>query len=628
MAPRTVTPRTSEPTPETKPHSRPRRRRHCIILSQGLLALFASCGLVQDAAPTPRIGDAAVLDAAADASVPCTATPLYQPYSLEFEGPNASEDSQSPNPFTDVRLTVVFEGPNDERIEVPGFFAGDGHGGSTGNIYRAHFAPRQPGRWRWHASMVTGDGVNIDEAEGTSQRLSNPTGTFCADAPEATTGFYRHGFIAHRGSHYLLHDDGRVWLKTGTNSPENLLAYADFDNTMDLPGGAGTQGLQDGLHRYEPHVGDWHPGDPEWSGGRGHGLIGALNYLAASGVNSIYFLPCNLGGDGRDTHPYIFPGDLLHFDISKLEQWDIAFTHAADLGIALHFVLNETEEGNQQLHDNGTLGRTRRLFYRELVARFAHHPGLFWNIGEESTFGAARHRRFAEHLREIDPYDHPISVHTNIDRDREQYDPLLGDPNFENTSLQLTIDNIGEVTERWRRQSAASGNPWVVMLDEVDPGATDRNTAAMRQKVLWPGFLSGAGGVEWYFGYHSLPLGGDLRTENFRTREALWRQSRIARDMLSELPVASMSPRDDLLRAAGEVFAIEGELYVLYLPHGQGTLVLPEAPARYSLEYLDPRRGTRRHAEAVAASTVNLVSPTEFHGTDGSRDVVAILRRQ
>jgi hypothetical protein len=49
-------------------------------------------------------------------------------------------------------------------------------------------------------------------------------------------------------------------------------------------------------------VKDWKSGDPSWKGGKGKGIIGALNYLAAKGVNSVYFLTYNIdGGDGRDT---------------------------------------------------------------------------------------------------------------------------------------------------------------------------------------------------------------------------------------------------------------------------------------------------------------------------------------
>ena len=68
------------------------------------------------------------------------------------------------------------------------------------------------------------------------------------------------------------------FIKAGTDSPETLLGTADFDGTTahraDVP-----------LKTWAPHVRDWRPGDPTWKGGKGKGLIGALNYLAGRGAN-------------------------------------------------------------------------------------------------------------------------------------------------------------------------------------------------------------------------------------------------------------------------------------------------------------------------------------------------------
>ena len=51
--------------------------------------------------------------------------------------------------------------------------------------------------------------------------------------------------------------------------------------------------------------GDYTDGDPTWQGGKGKRIIGALNYLAAKGVNSISFLPNNVGGDSDDVWPFV-----------------------------------------------------------------------------------------------------------------------------------------------------------------------------------------------------------------------------------------------------------------------------------------------------------------------------------
>ena len=136
------------------------------------------------------------------------------------------------------------------------------------------------------------------------------------------------------------------------------------------------------------------------------------------------------------------------------------------------------------------------------------------------------------------------------------------------------------------------------MLDEIGPagtGVTDMNAPEIREVVLWPALMSGAGGVEWYFGYHALPLGGDMRTEDFRTREEMWLYTRNARRFFEEnLPYWEMEPDDALLRgSSGEVFRKAGEIYAVYLPPGSSGAELDLGPSTGSLDlrWFDPREG-------------------------------------
>ena len=184
------------------------------------------------------------------------------------------------------------------------------------------------------------------------------------------------------GRHYLKFQDGPYWIKGGTDEPENLLAYKGFDGT--LPS-----------HDFAAHVDDWRPGDPDWGNGKGRGLIGALNYLAMRHVNSIYFLTMNIGGDGKDVWPWAgspdrrgsLANDNLHYDISKLGQWEHVFAHAQSKGIVLHFVFNEAEEANKRELDNGELGVERKLYYRELIARFATTRPFNGTSAKSTTLG-------------------------------------------------------------------------------------------------------------------------------------------------------------------------------------------------------------------------------------------------
>jgi Domain of unknown function (DUF5060)/Putative collagen-binding domain of a collagenase len=638
------------------PAALPLRRAPTLCALLLLAGLAAGCGDDSSHTPVPDAAtDGTLPDARTDADIPPDAgTPQceaptgdgqlegslrrWMPLEVRLTGPTAAEDDSGPNPFLDYRLQVSFTAPSGRVYVVPGFFHGDGAGGTTGDVWAARFNPDEEGDWSYTVQFRSGTevAVDLDSSAGTAETPDGQSGTFCIEAPgPGATGFYARGRLEYVNAHYLQTQDGSWWIKGGADSPENFLGYVGFDNTVDQPGGAGTTGLTDGLHSYDPHVGDWQPGDPDWSGGAGRGIIGALNYLASEQVNSVYFLPCNLGGDGRETYPYIDPADLLHFDLSKLAQWELVFDHAQSLGIALHFVLNETEDGNENLHDNGNLGVQRKLYYRELVARFGHHLALFWNLGEENDYGSVQQIEFATWLRDTDPVGHPITVHTHLDQPAAQYDPLVGDPHFELTSIQLAPDNAGDYTETWRFESADAGRPWVVMLDEISPagtGVTDTNAADIRKRTLWPALLSGAGGVEWYFGYHDLPLGGDLRCEDFRTREPMWRVTRHARRfVLDHLPFWEMRPADELLTGetgdGGEVFAKEGEVYAIYLPDASsaGTLDLSATSGNFALQWFSPRDGTfdGLTQTVTASAAVDLGSPP----ADPTQDWVVLLQR-
>ena len=150
------------------------------------------------------------------------------------------------------------------------------------------------------------------------------------------------GMLRYVGGHHLRRaGSGEFFLKGGVDSPENFLAYHEFDQTPPK-------------HRYEPHVADFRAGDPTWQDGKGKGILGALNYLAGEGMNSVYFLTMNVGGDGRDVWPWTASAERERFDVSKLAQWERVFGHADRLGVMLHVVLQETE--NDQLLDGGALG--------------------------------------------------------------------------------------------------------------------------------------------------------------------------------------------------------------------------------------------------------------------------------
>ncbi len=277
-------------------------------------------------------------------------------------------------------------------------------------------------------------------------------------------------------------------------------------------------------------------------------------------------------------------------------------------------MLNEAEAANKRELDAGELGTERRLYYRELIARFGHYLALEWNLCEEYNlqfnFGPERVRAFAGYIQQLDPYDHPITVHSAGDP-LEKLRFTFGDKRFGLTSVQLNQHPIHLVTESIREATAASGRPLPISLDEftVDRGQ-DRShipvddADGQRKEKLWPTYLSG-GMIEFI-------LEDLLRTDSFKTpqREALWNYVWYARRFMQQhLPFWEMAPADELISNAGtiplgtgrgqsirlgaQVFAKPGEVYAVYLPiaNPSGAFDLSNTSGQFSLRWYNPRSG-------------------------------------
>jgi len=534
---------------------------------------------------------------------------------VAFDGPLHAESDDGPNPFTDYRLQCTCTGPSGQVYEVPGFFDADGLGGASGSTWKCRLAPDESGTWTVVASFRTGAGIatSLDPSAGVATGFDgDATGFFVAASDKASPDFRAssNGLLV-TGAHYLrFAGSGRAWVKGGSNIPENFLGYVGFDGTPS----AG--------HAYAPHVADWRPGDPDWGGGAGRAIIGALNYIAATGGNGLYFLPMNVGGDGNDSYPTIAPQDKLHYDTSKLAQWELVFEHADSLGVFLHFVLSEAELANATYHDGGELGPERKLFYRELVARFGHHLGVEWDIGEENDYGTARRAQFAAYLRAIDPYDHPVANHTKFGQLEETYAPLLGNVDFSMTAIQDGPTNVDDEVIQWRERSDAAGVPWVVSFDEPhsienDPNDQIRGYPSGRRNFLWPVYLSGGGGFEWYVKVDGGGDGLDQTIEDFRDMEQALRWSGYARSFLETLPLLQMAPMP-ALGSAPYTLAAPGQAYAMYTPSSATLSVdLTASTADFQVRWFDPVGGLWHDGGIVVGGGWRTIGSAPFAGDAG-----------
>lgn len=572
---------------------------------------------------------------------------------LTIPGPETAEYGQV-NPFLDYRLEVTFT-QGDQTLTVPGFYAADGNAAETssqtGNVWMVRFRPGKPGSWNYQVRFLEGENIAVatDPTYGRPVRADGQSGSFTiGETNKEIPDFRARGRLEYAGSRYLkFSGDGSWWLKNGADSPENFLAFADFDQTYRYGEHAvereGEANPRDKVHHYEPHVADWNPGDPVWQGEKGKGMIGAVNYLASKGINSQYMLTMNILGDGKDVWPYSNHNERYRFDCSKLDQWEIVFDHMQSKGIMLHFVLQETE--NECLLDMGFTEVQRKLYLRELVARFGHHLAVTWNLGEENgpadwtPIGQTdpQKKAMAGYLKSINPYPSFVVLHTHAnDQKQDEYlTPMLGFANLDGASMQVgNPERIHKRIKTWIDQSKESTQPWVVCMDElgphwkgVMPDSHDPGHDTVRSQALWGALMAGAGGAEWYFGYR-YPH-NDLSLEDFRSRDGWWNQTATAtRFFLEHVPFAEMENMNHLLSGAeGYCLARPGKAYLVYLPKqgGQARLNLAD-DKEYRVKWFDPKSGVwlnEDHSQIVKGpGVVALGAPPAASGPD----CVALLK--
>jgi hypothetical protein len=604
------------------------RPRNALFLAIRLTAIAALAFVV---GMTFRAGPAAAAQGDGSGEVTMSGElKQWHKVTLTLDGPWARESDDDPNPFTDYRLTVTFRHESGSpQYVVPGYFAADGDAANStaesGTKWRAHLSPDKTGKWTYKVSFVKGKQVAVEETTPAEPvaGCDGTGGTFMIGPTDKTGRDFRaKGRLQYVGGHHLrFAGNGEYFLKAGADAPENFLAFREFDGDFK------SDGHKDNLVKdWKPHIMDWKSGHPTWQGGRGKGIIGAVNYLASKGLNAMSFLTMNIRGDDQNVFPYVAYDDYTHLDVSRLDQWEIVFAHAQQQGLYLHFKTQEME--NQALLDGGQAGPLRKLYYRELIARFGHHLALNWNMGEEvgpwgnNAFQDTPERlAMAEYFFQHDPYHDHVVIHNG-----KPFDDILGPASkYTGVSVQCGWSAAHQQVLQWLEKSDQAGKAWVVANDEQnpadmgvppDPGYEGHSGEGVqngkpytlhdiRKATLWGTIMAGGAGVEYYFGY-KLPQ-NDLVCEDFRSRDKSWDYCRIALDFFREREISfwDMTNADALIGNAKNdnsryCLAKPGSVYLVYLPTGGTTEIdLSGVSGTFTVEWFDPRHGGPLQAGSV-----------------------------
>lgn len=454
---------------------------------------------------------------------------------ISILGPD-SESRGEPNPFAQI-VDGVFTAPSGKHWKVPGFYDGNGKGGPDGAVWKVRFSADELGEW----SFTSRSG---------EPTLNGWTAKFMVTAaPGDATGINRWGRLEAVGTaaneiRYLKFRDGPYWLKAGCDDPENFLGKStNYDTNAER--------------------------------------VAAIDYLSARGINSLYIMTHNLDGDDKDVWPWL--GDTqkeakanggmnARFDIAKLAEWLEIFEHMQAKGMVTYIVLED---------DSAWKGYDHARYYREIVARFAHLPGLIFNFNEEfnENYKLAEALTFMSVLKDLDAYNHPRGIH-NVNQPDNAY---VDAPHMDFTSIQtgspgvratgglehnqLVIDWIRRCRERNQR----------VFMVGVDEGRPEEE-----RQPWWSAYL--AGGV-WEA--HLTPP----YDRPMSAWETLWIELGGTRAFMESLPFWEMHPANGIVRS-GKAFCLAkpGAVYAFYLPEG-GAMEIELPLGSYHAVWWNPTNG-------------------------------------
>eukprot|EP00178_Gracilaria_changii_P007849 TRINITY_DN2447_c0_g1_i1.p1 TRINITY_DN2447_c0_g1~~TRINITY_DN2447_c0_g1_i1.p1 ORF type:complete len:650 (+),score=68.12 TRINITY_DN2447_c0_g1_i1:904-2853(+) len=559
---------------------------------------------------------------------------------VDFDGLQTSEVAE-PNPFTNFRLDVTFShAASGVKHVVPGFYAADGNAAYTsaisGNVWRVRFTPSRTGKWSYTASFRKGHYIAVKDIEGTPASFDGERGEFVVGVRTFQPPDLRaKGRLQYVGQRYYRYANGEYKLKLGTNTPENILAYEGFDG-------------EPTPLTFESHVQDWRSGDPTWGdGGRGKGMIGAVNYLSNMGVNSMFAILMTVKGDSKgQVHPWRSRDDRSRYDVSKLEQWEIVFDHAERKGISLNLAFCETENEAIFEHEAGLSKQTgfalaRKVYYREIIARFSHHLGFATIIGEENGWheeekngggfpwgvgnSHQQRKQFSQFIRNLDPYKSPIGVHTFPPMKDEVYTPMLGPHSgvrHESASLQMGRKwSTYHETKHWVDESIIHGMPWVVAADEIGsdreglPGgiplaSSGKPNVSFRAVLCWGNIMAGGAGVEVFSGRV------DQSLSNFREFDSIWAEFSRPLRLFQEhnIPFWAMHAYSDIVTPKKEMhsgqwmygFAKLGDVYVIYQSGEIDPLLnLSGVRGKFQVRWFNPRPSPSSNLELGSILTVS-----------------------
>lgn len=515
--------------------------------------------------------------------------------------------SEAPATYLDYRMNVTITAPSSASYVVPAYFAADGDAAETsatsGNKWRCHFNPKETGVHTYTVSFRTGTNIAADlsPTAGTPTSIDGDNGSFTIGANTVTGNDFRaKGKLQYVGEKAARFDNGTYYLEVGADSPETFLEYGDFDATTPR-------------HDYAEVAGNYEVGDPTWQGGKGTEIIGAVNYLANQGMNIQYLLTMNITGDGQRAYPFPTNTDYTTYDCSKLDQWQIVFDHMYNKGIALEMVFTEQENLNwfEMMEGSSTsgFGIARKLYYREMIARFGY-LNVIYSIGEEANepaagdvYTAQQIEDAAEFVQDLSPYNDLVTVHNGPSAATSIFNEitaLSGTNHLTSISRQADWQRENQTHGDWvglNNLAVNDGTKWVLRLTEPYASSLP-DVEGWTNTTVWGSITGGAVGVHYY------SFNGDVGTDDYTTYSVYYQRMKHMKDFFEDnnIPFWSMD-NDDANISTGYLLSDDTSNFVGYFANGGSNTITIAGSDNYTVKWYDPRNGGTLQDGSVTSIT-------------------------
>ncbi len=477
------------------------------------------------------------------------------------------------DPFNEVDLDVLFEGPGGVQHRAPAFWSG-------GSVWRIRYAPPAPGRYTWRT--ICNDTANPD--------LHNVSGTLQAAAYEGNNPLYRHGSIrVAADQRHFEHADGTpfFWLgDTWWMGLSKRLHWPDEFQTLAadrLAKGFSVVQIIAGLYPDMP------PFDPR----------------------------------GANEAGYPWEKDYARMNPAYFDEADLRIQYLVDRGLMPCIV--------------GCWGYFLPLMgvpkvkqhWRYLIARWGAYP-VVWCLAGEGTMpfylsktrdqdSAVQKRGWTElgrYVRSIDPWRHVVTIHPSQTARDSVEDAAVLDFDMLQTghSDRASIPNtVNRVTQSLLRTSKMP-----VLVGEVCyEGIMEASREEVQRFMFWSSILSGAAGHTyganglWQVNRAEQPFGPSPHGHSWG--DTPWdvaarlpgsRQLGLAKRLLERYQWWRLEPRPEIVEPHWSqqnyvqpyAAVIPGEAYLVFIPSARSTVKLKnlERPGPYRAFFFNPSDGAER----------------------------------